>query len=57
MTFVRQIEAFFFIAGLAGIGQTMSASELWVATQRGDDRSSGEERPVGGRLGKRRRGR
>jgi MFS family permease len=34
MAFVRQIEAFFLVAGLAGIGWTMSASELWVATQR-----------------------
>ena len=34
MAFVRQTEAFFFVAGLAGIGWTMSASELWVATQR-----------------------
>jgi hypothetical protein len=34
MAFVRQTEAFFLIAGLAGVGWTMSASELWVATQR-----------------------
>jgi MFS family permease len=34
MAFVRQTEAFFLVAGLAGIGWTMSASELWVATQR-----------------------
>ncbi len=34
MAFVRQTEAFFLVAGLAGIGWTISASELWVATQR-----------------------
>ncbi len=32
--FVHQREAFFVVAGLAGIGWTISASELWVATQR-----------------------
>jgi MFS family permease len=34
MAFVRQTEAFFVIAALAGVGWTMSASELWVAAQR-----------------------
>lgn len=34
MAFVRQTEACFLVAGLAGVGWTMSASELWVATQR-----------------------
>ena len=34
MAFVRQTEAFFVIAALAGLGWTMSASELWVAAQR-----------------------
>ncbi|HEU4678163.1 MAG TPA: MFS transporter [Terrimicrobiaceae bacterium] len=32
--FVHQKETFFLVAGLAGIGWTISASELWVATQR-----------------------
>jgi len=34
MALVRQPEAFFVVAALAGVGWTMSASELWVATQR-----------------------
>ena len=34
MAFVRQTEAFFVVAALAGVGWTMSASELWVASQR-----------------------
>jgi hypothetical protein len=34
MALVRQPEAFFIVAALAGVGWTMSASELWVATQR-----------------------
>jgi len=34
MALVRQTEAFFVVAALAGMGWTMSASELWVATQR-----------------------
>ncbi len=34
MAFVRQTEAFFVIAALAGVAWTMSASELWVAAQR-----------------------
>jgi MFS family permease len=34
MAFVRQTEAFFVAAALAGVGWTMSASELWVAAQR-----------------------
>jgi MFS family permease len=34
MGFVRQTELFFLIAGLAGVGWTLSASELWVAAQR-----------------------
>jgi len=34
MALVRQTEAFFVVAALAGVGWTMSASELWVATQR-----------------------
>ena len=33
MALVRQLEAFFVVAALAGVGWTMSASELWVATQ------------------------
>jgi len=32
--FVRQAELFFVVAALAGIGWTLSASELWVAAQR-----------------------
>jgi hypothetical protein len=31
---VRQTELFFVVAALAGVGWTMSASELWVAAQR-----------------------
>ena len=34
MAFVRQTELFFVIAALAGVGWTLSASELWVASQR-----------------------
>src|ERR1700730_10117449 len=34
MAFVRQIELFFVVAALAGMGWTLSASELWVAAQR-----------------------
>lgn len=34
MGFVRQTEWFFVVAALAGVGWTMSASELWVASQR-----------------------
>src|SRR5271157_5383687 len=34
MALVRQPEAFFVVAALAGVGWTMSASELWVAAQR-----------------------
>src|SRR6478736_2148033 len=34
MAFVRQTEAFFMVAALAGMGWTLSASELWVAAQR-----------------------
>src|SRR5271167_552054 len=34
MALVRQTEAFYVVAALAGMGWTMSASELWVATQR-----------------------
>jgi Na+/melibiose symporter-like transporter len=34
MAFVRQTELFFVIAALAGLGWTLSASELWVAAQR-----------------------
>src|SRR6202140_5991695 len=34
MAFVRQTELFFVVAALAGVGWTMSASELWVAAQR-----------------------
>jgi predicted MFS family arabinose efflux permease len=34
MAFVRQTEAFFVVAALAGVGWTMSASELWLAAQR-----------------------
>jgi hypothetical protein len=34
MAFVRQTEVFFVVAALAGVGWTMSASELWVAAQR-----------------------
>jgi Arabinose efflux permease len=34
MGFVRQTELFFPIAALAGVGWTLSASELWIAAQR-----------------------
>jgi MFS family permease len=34
MGIVRQTEPFFLFAALAGVGWTVSASELWVATQR-----------------------
>jgi MFS family permease len=34
MAFVRQAEGFFVVAALAGVGWTLSASELWVAAQR-----------------------
>ena len=34
MALVRQPEAFFVVAALAGVGWTTSASELWVAAQR-----------------------
>jgi hypothetical protein len=34
MALLRQTEAFFVVAALAGVGWTMSASELWVAAQR-----------------------
>ena len=34
MALVRQTEVFFVIAALAGVGWTLSASELWVAAQR-----------------------
>ena len=34
MAFVRQTEVFFIVAALAGLGWTLSASELWVAAQR-----------------------
>jgi hypothetical protein len=34
MALVSQTEAFFVVAALAGVGWTMSASELWVAAQR-----------------------
>jgi MFS family permease len=34
MAFVRQTEVFFVVAALAGVGWTLSASELWVAAQR-----------------------
>jgi predicted MFS family arabinose efflux permease len=34
MAFVRQAEAAFGVAALAGMGWTLSASELWVAAQR-----------------------
>lgn len=34
MAFVRQAEAFFIVAAFAGVGWTLSASELWVAAQR-----------------------
>jgi hypothetical protein len=34
MAFVRQKEIFFVVAALAGVGWTLSASELWLAAQR-----------------------
>jgi MFS family permease len=34
MALVRQTEVFFIVAALAGVGWTLSASELWVAAQR-----------------------
>ena len=34
MALVHQIEVFFVVAALAGVGWTLSASELWVAAQR-----------------------
>jgi MFS family permease len=34
MAIVRQAELFFVVAALAGVGWTLSASELWVAAQR-----------------------
>jgi len=34
MGFVRQIELFLLVAALAGVGWTLSASELWVVAQR-----------------------
>src|SRR5215470_8326099 len=34
MAFVRQTDLFFVVAALAGVGWTLSASELWVAEQR-----------------------
>jgi predicted MFS family arabinose efflux permease len=34
MAFVRQTEVFFVVAAVAGVGWTMSASELWVTSQR-----------------------
>jgi MFS family permease len=34
MAFVRQAEMFFLVAAFAGVGWTLSASELWVAAQR-----------------------
>ena len=34
MALVRQTEVFFGVAALAGVGWTIAASELWVATQR-----------------------
>src|SRR5689334_4590697 len=34
MALVRQAELFFVVAALAGVGWTLSASELWVAAQR-----------------------
>src|SRR5258705_7705497 len=33
MAFVRQTEVFFGVAALAGVGWTLSASELWLAVQ------------------------
>ena len=34
MAFIRRTELFLVVAGLAGVGWTVSASELWVAAQR-----------------------
>jgi predicted MFS family arabinose efflux permease len=34
MALIRRTEAFFIVAALAGVGWTLSASELWVAAQR-----------------------
>jgi MFS family permease len=34
MAFARQAEVFFVVAAFAGVGWTLSASELWVAAQR-----------------------
>ena len=34
MALVRRTEVFFIVAALAGVGWTLSASELWVAAQR-----------------------
>jgi hypothetical protein len=34
MGFVRQTDLFLLVAGLAGAGWTLSASELWIAAQR-----------------------
>ena len=34
MAFVRHTNVFFVVAALAGVGWTLSASELWVAAQR-----------------------
>ena len=34
MALIRRTEAFFIVAALAGLGWTLSASELWVAAQR-----------------------
>ena len=34
LAFVRQTELFFVVAAQAGVGWTLSASELWVAAQR-----------------------
>ena len=34
MAFVRHTDVFFVVAALAGVGWTLSASELWVAAQR-----------------------
>jgi MFS family permease len=34
MAFIRQTELFLLVAALAGVGWTLSASELWIAAQR-----------------------
>jgi hypothetical protein len=34
LALVRQTELFFVVAALAGVGWTLTASELWVAAQR-----------------------